>query len=86
MHQHRQKDFKTGCHNPKKDPQRGSQTTTAFRYGEDSVHFKSFTLKWTEWLEIIPSIFKVDRMVLKTIPSTSKVLLSVQQAGRFSAL
>ena len=53
--------------------------------GEDSVHFKSFTLKWTEGFEIIPSTFEVDRMVLKTIPSTSKVLLSVQQAGRFSA-
>ena len=42
-------------------------------YGEDSVHFKSFTLKWTEWFKIIPSTFEVDRMVLKTIPSTSKL-------------
>ena len=48
--------------------------------GEDSVHFKSFTLKWTEWFKIIPSTFEVDRMVLKTIPSTSKV----QQASPFS--
>ena len=53
--------------------------------GEDSVHFESFTLKWTEWFEIIPSTFKVDPMVLKTIPPTSKVLLSVHQAGHFSA-
>ena len=47
--------------------------------GEDSVHFKSFTLKWTKWFKIIPSTFEVDRMVLKTIPSTSKV----QQACPF---
>ena len=53
--------------------------------GEHSVHFKSFTLKRTECFEIISSTFKVDRMSLKYIPTISKGLLSVQQAGRFSA-
>ena len=48
-------------------------STAAPVIGEDSVHFKSFTLKWTEWFKIIPSTLEVDRMVLKTIPSTSKV-------------
>ena len=53
---------------------RNLQTAThVYTHGKDSVHFKSFTLKWTEWFQIIPSVFEVDQMVLKTIPSTFEV-------------